>query len=124
MRLPYNREDLKAFVADILKQHGLTPDGVAAATGIHRTVIYRLLGGDQLARETLERLSRGVGLSQEEEQRLLYKSGRSDRPPEKQSADPVERVRYALNGIDFMEEYQAQRIKELIDQHVRKKEGK
>lgn len=36
-------------------------------------------------------------------------------------ADPFERVRVALNGVDFMEDYQIERIKQLIEKHRKPK---
>ena len=38
------------------------------------------------------------------------------------SSDPVKRVQFALNGIPFLEDYQAERIRELIEKHTKKED--
>lgn len=41
-----------------------------------------------------------------------------------QTSDPVERVQFALNGVPFLEDYQVDRIKELIEKHKKKEQDK
>lgn len=111
--MSYNAEKVKEIANKMLSDAGIGPREASRLTDIHRATIYNILAGDKVSAETLRKFATGLNHSPIS---LLEAGGYETDLP----ADPVQRVQYALNGIPFLEEYQVERIKELVEKHMKK----
>jgi transcriptional regulator with XRE-family HTH domain len=108
------REAFAAAVKAVLGE--VTYNQAAYKTGLSDEYIRKMARGRVPSEAVLQRFAEGLGADL---QALRVAAG-YERP-----TDPVERVEFALSGVDHLEDYQAEHLVRMIKQLAeKKKEGK